>query len=164
MLVKGGQISVTTSCQLLPPYSAVSCFLSMWLQKHHPGFRDYPDVGIVKRLLHYIRLHVPSSDATIQAEELLYKSPKRILAGSSGKQLQKPQCRMSQGQKRHYYLWDQLLCIKEIWTPKKTWAQQLKNQLYQKLDQCFWHYSSLFPNQLIPSHLIDVAANVPTVK
>lgn len=71
MLVKGGQLSVTTSCQSLPPYSAVSCFLSMWLQKHYPGFRDYPDVAIVKRLLLYIRLNVPSSDATIQAEELL---------------------------------------------------------------------------------------------
>ncbi|KAM7331535.1 hypothetical protein ACRRTK_008243 [Alexandromys fortis] len=36
-----------------------------------PGFSDSPDLFIVKRLLDYIRFNVPSSDITIQAEDIL---------------------------------------------------------------------------------------------
>ncbi|CAH7275464.1 ral guanine nucleotide dissociation stimulator [Phodopus roborovskii] len=51
--------------------TAIFSFLSMWLQKHPQDFCDYPDVATVKRLVDYIRLNVPSSDVTIQTEELL---------------------------------------------------------------------------------------------
>ncbi|XP_040606285.1 uncharacterized protein LOC101825436 [Mesocricetus auratus] len=51
--------------------NAIFSFLSMWLQKHPQDFCDYPDVDTVKRLLDYVRLHVPSSDDTVQTEELL---------------------------------------------------------------------------------------------
>ncbi|ERE74552.1 ral guanine nucleotide dissociation stimulator-like protein [Cricetulus griseus] len=50
---------------------AIFSFLSMWLQKHPQDFCDYPDMATVKRLVDYIRLNVPSSDVTIQTEELL---------------------------------------------------------------------------------------------
>ncbi|XP_076419581.1 uncharacterized protein LOC143271614, partial [Peromyscus maniculatus bairdii] len=40
-------------------------------RKTSPGFSDSPDLAIVKRLLDYVRLGVPSSDVTVQAKELL---------------------------------------------------------------------------------------------
>ncbi|EGW12919.1 hypothetical protein I79_020411 [Cricetulus griseus] len=49
--------------------SAIFSFLSMWVPPP-PGFCDYPDMATVKRLVDYIRLSVPSSDVTIQTEEL----------------------------------------------------------------------------------------------
>ncbi|XP_007648513.1 ral guanine nucleotide dissociation stimulator-like [Cricetulus griseus] len=51
--------------------TAIFSFLSMWVHTHPQDFCDYPDVATVKRLVDYIRLNVPSSDVTIQTEELL---------------------------------------------------------------------------------------------
>ncbi|EGV93379.1 Ral guanine nucleotide dissociation stimulator [Cricetulus griseus] len=50
---------------------AIFSFLSMWVHTHPQDFCDYPDVATMKRLLDYIRLNVPSSDVTIQTEDLL---------------------------------------------------------------------------------------------
>ncbi|XP_027240276.1 ral guanine nucleotide dissociation stimulator [Cricetulus griseus] len=51
--------------------TAIFSFLSMWVHTHPQDFCDYPDVATMKRLLDYIRLNVPSSDVTIQTEDLL---------------------------------------------------------------------------------------------
>ncbi|XP_051061065.1 ral guanine nucleotide dissociation stimulator [Phodopus roborovskii] len=50
---------------------AIFSFLSMWVHTHPQDFCDYHSVATAKRLVNYIKLNVPSSDVTIQTEELL---------------------------------------------------------------------------------------------
>ncbi|CAH7279951.1 Gm5565 [Phodopus roborovskii] len=51
--------------------TAIFSFLSMWVHTHPQDFCDYHSVATAKRLVNYIKLNVPSSDVTIQTEELL---------------------------------------------------------------------------------------------
>lgn len=71
MLVKQGQASDSTSLQPPLPYSAMFSFLSWWLQKFPQDFCEPQDMVVVRQLLDYMRLNVPSEEVDTQARELL---------------------------------------------------------------------------------------------
>ncbi|XP_055451529.1 ral guanine nucleotide dissociation stimulator-like [Psammomys obesus] len=62
--------------------TAIFSFLSQWLQKFPQDFCGAPDLAVVRRLLDYARIHVPTAEVDCQAGEIL-----RALEEQEGKRL-----------------------------------------------------------------------------